>query len=110
VKFDGLAYVFLGNFGALQGHDVIWRVAKLLELLDARVKAVPTRVQAGLATKEAIGLLEFFTKRLEIWLIVNADKEKAEVGTWLGAQTVPFRIDIFTLAQVTETVSQLPSS
>jgi hypothetical protein len=110
VKFDGLSYVFLGNFGALPGHAVIWRVVKLLDLLDARAKALPIRILAGLATQEATALGEFFMKRLEIWLIVNGEKEKAEATTWLGTQTVPFRIEIFTLGNVTERVSQLPSS
>jgi hypothetical protein len=26
VKFDGLSYIFLGNFAALQGNVVIWRL------------------------------------------------------------------------------------
>ena len=28
-KFNGLDYVFLGNFGALHGHPIIWRLSKL---------------------------------------------------------------------------------
>jgi hypothetical protein len=109
VKFDGMSYIFLGNFGALQGNAVIWRVTKLLQLLDARLKAVPTRVQFGLATQQATALLDFFTQRLEIWLIVNGEKEEAEIKSWLGTQTLPFRLEIFTLSTVAETVShQLP--
>ncbi len=69
-KFNGLDYVFLGNLGALQGHPIIWRLSKLLELLDARVKAIPTRVKAGFTTEKAIEQVDFFMKRLEIWLIV----------------------------------------
>jgi hypothetical protein len=109
VKFDGMSYIFLGNFGALQGNAVIWRVTKLLQLLDARLKAVPTRVQFGLATQQATALLDFFAQRLEIWLIVNGEKEEAEIKSWLGTQTLPFRLEIFTLSTVAETVShQLP--
>jgi hypothetical protein len=109
VKFDGLSYVFLGNFGALQGTAVIWRIAKLAELLDARRKAVPTRVQFGLAVEDSKGVVDFFMQRLEIWLIVNGEKEQAEILGWLAtSQTVPFRVGVFTLKEVADTISQLP--
>jgi hypothetical protein len=47
IKFNGLDYIFLGNFSALQAHPVIWRLSKLLELLNARITALPIRVQAS---------------------------------------------------------------
>jgi uncharacterized protein YccT (UPF0319 family) len=108
VKFDGLSYVFLGNFGAFQGNVVIWRLSKLLDLLEARIKAIPTRIQAGLATEKAVEAVDFFTKRLELWFIVAGPKEENELKSWLSGKTVPFTLEIFTLARVSEIVSRLP--
>ena len=107
-KFNGLDYVFLGNFGALQGHPIIWRLSKLLELLDARVKAIPTRVKAGFTTEKAIEQVDFFMKRLEIWLIVPGSTEENEIRSWLGGRSQPFQLEVFTLGTVNEIVSQLP--
>jgi hypothetical protein len=110
VKFDGLSYVFLGNFSALQGHPIIWRLSKLLELLDARINAIPTRVQAGLATEKATEAVDFFIRRLAIWLIVAGTTEADEINSWLGTKTLPFPLEIYTLGEVNEVVSQLPGS
>lgn len=107
-KFNGLDYVFLGNFGALHGHPIIWRLSKLLELLDARFKAIPTRVQAGFTTEKAIEQVDFFMQRLEIWLIVPGSTEENEIRSWLGGRSQPFQLEVFTLGTVNEIVSQLP--
>jgi len=108
IKFDGVSYVFLGNFGALPANAVIWRVTKLLELLDARLKSVPTRVKLGLASDQAIAALEFFTKGLSIWLIVNGAKEEADIRSWARTQTLPYPLKIFTFNTIAETVTQSP--
>lgn len=110
MKFDGLSYIFLGNFSALQGPPIIWRLNKFVELLDARIKAIPTRVQAGIATEKATEAVEFFTKRLAIWLIVAGPTEAEDINSWLNGKPLPFTLEIFTLAEVNEVVSQLPGS
>jgi len=110
VKFNGLSYVYLGNFSALQGHPVIWRLSKLLELLDARIKAVPARVQAGLATDQAAKFVDFFVGRLEIWLIVAGPKEEAEVKAWQDGKTLPVPLEVFTMDTVSGIVSKLPET
>lgn len=55
IKFDGLSYVYLGNFTALSEKSVIWRLTKFLDLIDARLKMVPLRVEMGLATQQGPG-------------------------------------------------------
>ncbi len=47
VKFDGLSYVFLGNFTTLSGNAVIWRLTKFLALIEARLKMVPISNRNG---------------------------------------------------------------
>jgi hypothetical protein len=108
VRFDGLSYVFLGNFSPLQAYPIIWRLSKLLELLDARIAAIPTRVEAGLATDKATEAVNFFIKRLAIWLIVAGATEADEIKAWAKGKTLPVTLEIFTLAEVNDTVTQLP--
>lgn len=110
VKFDGVSYVFLGNFSALQGHPIIWRLSKLIELLDARINAIPIRVQAGIATEKAREAIDFFTKRLTIWLIVAGPTEADEIKSWISKKTFPFPLEIFALNDVNQLVSQLPGA
>jgi hypothetical protein len=110
VKFDGLSYVFLGNFGALQGHPIIWRLNKLMELLDARIKALPIRIQNSIVTEKAREDVDFFTKRLTIWLIVAGPTEVDEINSWRNKKILPFPLEIFTLDEVIQIVSQLPGA
>ena len=110
VKFDGLSYVYLGNFGALPANLAIWRLSKLLEVIDERMKSVPIRVKVGLATDQALPLLDFLFKRLEIWLIVNGQKEEDEIKLWCDHKKLPFSLEIFTLNTVMEIVSRLPEN
>jgi hypothetical protein len=107
VQFDGLSYIFLGNFAAFHAHAVLWRLSKLLEILDARLAAVPTRVEAGFATQDATGAVEFFIKRLKIWLVI-ADTAADEVKGWMRDATLPAECEVFTMTEVSEAVSKLP--
>ena len=110
VKFDGLSYVFLGNFSALQGHPIIWCLNKLIELLDARIKSLPIRIQASIATDKAREDVDFFTKRLTIWLIVAGHTEMDEINSWINKKILPFPLEIFTLDEVIQIGSQLPGA
>jgi hypothetical protein len=73
------------------------------------MKAVPTRIQFGITTEQAKAVLEFFTQRLEIWLIVNGTKEEEAIKSWLSGRSLPFPVEIITFARIAETVSRLPS-
>ena len=79
-----------------------------LDLLDARINAIPTRIQAGMTTEKAVEAVDFFTKRLELWFIVAGPKEENELKSWLTGKTVPFPLEIFTLATVSQIASRLP--
>ena len=111
-KFDGISYIFLGSFAALQGHTIIWRLSKLLEVIDARIKSIPVRVKAGLVADTAGGhaAVRFFLDRLEVWLIVPGVSEEFEVRDWLADKAVPFPLQIVTVQTVNEIVSKLPGS
>jgi hypothetical protein len=77
-------------------------------MLEARLKTVPTRVQLGLASEQAVAALQFFTNGLSIWLVVNGTKEEAEIRSWTATQNIPYPVEVFTLNTVAETVSQSP--
>jgi hypothetical protein len=108
VKFDGLSYVFLGNFGVLQGDVVIWRLQKLLEMINARMQAAPIRIQLGLATVDNKAVLDFFFQKMEIWLVVNGEKEEDQIKSWIS--NTPLPLTIFTLSRVAEIAVELPKS
>ncbi|MGH7118236.1 MAG: hypothetical protein ACREFP_04475 [Acetobacteraceae bacterium] len=111
LKFDGLSYVFLGNFGALGGHPIVWRLTKLMELLDARVRSIPTRLREGFTDEKAAASTEAFLNRLEIWLIVAGPAEAEEVRSWLkGSAVSSAALEIFTLGEINDTLAQLPGS
>lgn len=107
-KFDGLTYIFLGNFTSLEVHPVIWRLSKLLELLRARIASVETRVQLGFGTDEDANRVNFLISRLEIWLVVAGATEDQALKQWIDEQPAAFSIHIFTLDDVNRIVEQVP--
>jgi len=107
VKFDGLSYVFLGIWCSSGPRNNL-ALEQVLELFDARVKAVPERIKAGIATANATDALEFFTKRMAIWLITAGVKEENEIKSWLGGRSLPCSLEVSTLERITKEVSQFP--
>jgi hypothetical protein len=108
VKFDGLSYVFLGLFASIQVTPIIWRLGQLLELLTERINAIPTRKAAGLADEKSLSAIDLFMQRLEIWIIVNSDKERDEISRWSSPKHLPIPLQIFTMTTVSAALSELP--
>lgn len=109
VKFDGLSYVFLGIFAAIQARPIMWRLSQFLELLGGRINSFQTRRELGLANNLEASAMELFVKRLEIWLIVNGDSECNDIRGWIDTIPTPLPLKIFTIADVTKSLSELPA-
>jgi hypothetical protein len=61
-----------------------------------------------LATVDNKAVLDFFFQKMEIWLVVNGEKEEDQIKSWIS--NTPLPLTIFTLSRVAEIAVELPKS
>lgn len=78
MTFDGLQYLFFGNFTALRAEAVLWRVRTLQDIVSARIASIPTRIEMGMPGLNAqqVEILKRFLDKLEIWVLVTSDDDR----------------------------------
>lgn len=103
--FSGLNYMYFGNFTALRPEVIVWRVRMLTEILDGRRATVDSRVSAGIATEAQARLLDEILGRLQIWVVVTANDDKAAVEAALGSSA--YRVEVFSVADVSSELEKL---
>ena len=91
MTFDGLQYIFFGNFPALRAEAVLWRIRTLQNIVAARFASIPKRLELGmpgLNAQQAAVLMRFLEK-LEVWVLVTSDDERNTVQA--EAQRIGFQ-------------------
>jgi hypothetical protein len=103
--FTGLNYMYFGNFTALRPEVIVWRVKMLTEILDGRRATLDSRVSAGIATEAQARLLDEILGRLEIWIVVTANADRAAVSAALRSSQ--YRVEVFSVADVNTELEKL---
>jgi hypothetical protein len=96
--FSGMNYTYFGNFTALRPEVIVWRVKLLIEILDQRRAALPSRVAIGLAAEEAARGADDLLGRTQIWVVVTSNEHKKSVEAALGGVAYP--VGVFSLEDV----------
>lgn len=104
--FSGFTYTFLGNFTNLRAETSLWRIRLLNELWNERIKTVPDRIKLGIASKEMIPLIFEVLSKMQIWVIVNSNIEKAKIVHELKNNPINFSYDIFTSDEIKDEVDK----
>lgn len=91
--FSGMQYTFFGNFTAMRSEAVIWRTSTLVEILNERKSSIPDRVVAGLIRAELGAHLESLISRMQIWLLVASEEDKASVVQ--ATQDLAYAVKVF---------------
>src|SRR5206468_4803864 len=100
IDFGGTRYKYLGNFSQLRPEVVLWRARMLERALNGRRASFPHRIASGAMTTEQAALAETIFRDFEMWLIVNADKDKRQVTDALAKQPLAYGTQVFSLADV----------
>lgn len=103
--FTGLNYMYFGNFTVLRPEVIVWRVRMLTEILDGRRATLDSRVIAGIATEAQAHLLDEILGRLQIWVVVTTNDDKAAVEAALGSSA--YRVEVFSVADVSSELEKL---
>jgi hypothetical protein len=78
MTFDGMRYLYFGNFTALRGETALWRIQTLQQIFAARFGSLPERIKLGLASvgNGEAAALKMFLEQLQIWVLVTSDDER----------------------------------
>jgi hypothetical protein len=104
VDFTGNRYRYFGNFPMLQPLVIAWRVKKIVEILEERLKGVEYRVQADIVTAQQRDLLLKLRETMEIWILANDSGDRDEINKLLTGCSAT--VNVFTVADVSEEVGK----
>jgi hypothetical protein len=102
MSFDGMQYLFFGNFTALRPEAVVWRVKTLRQILFARFGSVAQRVQLGIAALDAstMASLKLFLEKLQVWVLVTSDDDKAAVIGAIQTSDPGWPVRVFAISDI----------
>ncbi|MEK6725924.1 MAG: TIR domain-containing protein [Deltaproteobacteria bacterium] len=98
--FAGINYVFIGRFAALRPEAILWRLKKMIEMLNGRRGSVRQRVEDKIATPEQAALLERLFETLQIWVLVTSGEDKKAIQSELSKQPIVYAIDVITIEEM----------
>jgi hypothetical protein len=107
MTFDGMQYVYFGNFTALRPEAVVWRIKTLNEIIAARMSSLPDRVKMGLATPIQVSAIQTVLKALRVWALVTSSDQKKTVLEALANESFPFQTNILAMPEMAETLQNI---
>lgn len=108
MTFDGLQYVYFGNFAALRPEAVLWRLRTLHDILTARLGSVAKRVEIGMMSNaKQLAALNLFMEKLEVWLLVTGDEDKATIISTAGSLGLKWPVKVFAISDIRTALENL---
>ena len=102
MTFDGLRYLFFGNFTALRSEAVIWRIRILQQIISARLGSIPERIKMGIAAPNPtqMALINSFVEKLEVWILVTGHDEKTSVESSIASTDFKWPVRVFAISDI----------
>ena len=101
MTFDGLQYVYFGNFTTLRADAVLWRIRTLSQILTARVGSLEDRIKLGILKLEGERwpFAELMAKT-RIWVLVTSEEDKLTVMRALASEGLPWKVKVFSISEI----------
>lgn len=99
-SFDGMQYLYFGNFTTLRAEAVLWRILTLYQILTARFGSLPERIKLGLVDQTNAAAVMRFLEQLQVWILVTSDDEKNSVQTATAEAKPPWPVRIFAMSDI----------
>ena len=102
MTFDGLQYLFFGNFTALRSEVVLWRIRVLQQIIAARLGSIPERIKMGVAEPNAtqMALIKSFMDKLAVWILVTGDVEKTTIQSSIASTDLKWPVKVFAISDI----------
>lgn len=106
-KFDGLNYVYFGQFTKERPEIICWRIKLLIKMLEGRMKSFPNRVEYGIVKQEQLPTLEKLFKQIEIWLLVQTDEDREIINKFMKKENINRTTQIFTAHEIKKELEEI---
>lgn len=108
MTFDGMRYVYFGNFTALRTETVLWRIRTLETIIHERTGSAPVRLALGGTNinMQALVALQMFLKNLQVMILVTGDEERSMVKRELEARPPRWPVEVFSLTEIADTLQK----
>jgi hypothetical protein len=107
MTFDGMRYLYFGNFTALRTETILWRIRTLEDIVKERVASLPQRVKMGIIQPEAVALFEGFFNEMQILLLVTSDDEREKIKATLADKGTRWPVQVFSLNDINATLQNM---
>jgi len=107
--FSGMKSVFFGNFMAIRSETVIWRLAMLNELLNARRESIKKRIEVGIIKPQQSQLVESFFSDSKIIVLVTMDEDKSIILQNMTKPKFSYRLEVYSLNDIKMELEMLGS-
>ena len=108
--FSGMSCIFFGNFTALLPEVILWRLAKMNQILRERLGSVGKRIKVGIVKKEQIPAFVQLLKGLKIWLLVSNKDHRRLIIEALEKQKPLFSTEVFSSEDIVTSLKSQPGS
>jgi len=108
MTFDGMKYLYFGNFTFLRPEVVVWRLKMLQRIITERLGSIKQRIQLGMKIDavQTAGL-ESLNKHLQLWTLVTGDDEKAAVRAAVAGAGFTWPVEVFAMSDVSSALENL---
>jgi hypothetical protein len=108
MTFDGMRYVFFGNFTALRPEIALWRLRTLADIIRERVASLPQRLSMGMiADPKALTNVERFLNDLQIWLLLTSDDDREIAKQAIQTSPVGVPVQVLSLSEIRSTLQNI---
>jgi len=101
MTFDGMRYLYIGNFTSLRPEAVVWRLKKLQQIVTQRFGSLPQRRKLGLQIDaSAMAVADRLLGELRMWVLVTSDHDKAVVKAAIDAADFTVPAEAFSMSDI----------
>ena len=109
MTFDGMRYVYFGNFTALRPEAVLWRLRTLEDIIQERIGSLPQRVKMGIASvdQQKLAALQTFLQQLRTMLLVTSDDDRENVRQGISAKPTRWAVEVLSLSDIRDALQNI---
>ena len=105
--FSGDKYIYFGKFSSLRPEVVLWRVRKMINILDSRKAGIPNRVAQGVILEEHVEFVNKMFDEIKIWVAVTSDDDKNQIVSELKKTPNDYNVEVFSINDITLEIQEL---
>lgn len=100
VDFSGMSYTYVGHFSSLRLEVVVWRIKKLIEILNERRGTITERIGLNSSSLHEINTGHRIFDTASIIVLVTSDKDKESIENIVKTIDSNYEIEVVSMDQI----------